>query len=419
MTWPLVPILLLLPSQLPNLRPALLAAAERSDLAKTQARLEKEARQDPNNAHTWVQLAQVYAQRKKPEQALAAAGKAEALGADDPGVLRDLVSLFIELQPDLKKAAALQARYAGKVPGDRTAWRRAAALYLEAGLPEQAVQAGNRGLAGDSSPEMRTILGQAYTALQDWDNAATQLTAALRSGSPQEDAHFRLARMYMLQHDYPHAVEVLLNARQIFGKSLPIELALGVCYYGQRRYADAVDQFLQAIRMAPDAPQAYVLLGNMLDHAGDRLPEVKQRFVDFNADNPSNALGYLLHAKVLLALPAEAQSTEADQALALLRRALALKPDLSEAHCLIGQALERKRQFKAAVDELEQCIAANPQASAPHSILAEVYEQLGRAEDAARERELFRKLSAAEQAAPDKVLGLDSPAPTGLAHRHP
>ena len=418
MSWLWLPILLLPPLQPPNPQRAVAAALEGNELAKAQARLEQSSRREPNNARTWVQLAQVYFKRKKTEQALAAAGKAEALGADDPGVLHELANLYIELQPDLKKAAALEARYAGKTPDDRTAWRRAAALYLDAGLPEEAIAAGRQGLAGDASPELRTILGQAYTAVEDWDNAAAQLRAALRPGHYDEEAHFRLAQMYMLRRDYRDAVEALENARRMFGKSPQVELALGVCYYGLQRYGDAVDEFLKAIALAPDAPQAYILLGKILEHAGGRLAEATQRFVEFNDGNPNDALGYVLRAKALLAQPGAAEA-EAEQALGLLRKSLVLRADGAEARYLAGCVLEGNRQYKAAAEELEKSIVLNPQGSAAHLRLADVYGQLGRAEDAARERELHQKLAAAEQAAPDNALGLEPPAPAGVAHRKP
>ena len=316
------------------------------------------------------------------------------------------------------QAAALEARYAGKTPDDRTAWRRAAALYLDAGLPEEAIAAGRQGLAGDASPELRTILGQAYTAVEDWDNAAAQLRAALRPGHYDEEAHFRLAQMYMLRRDYRDAVEALENARRMFGKSPQVELALGVCYYGLQRYGDAVDEFLKAIALAPDAPQAYILLGKILEHAGGRLAEATQRFVEFNDGNPNDALGYVLRAKALLAQPGAAEA-EAEQALGLLRKSLVLRADGAEARYLAGCVLEGNRQYKAAAEELEKSIVLNPQGSAAHLRLADVYGQLGRAEDAARERELHQKLAAAEQAAPDNALGLEPPAPAGVAHRKP
>ena len=236
------------------------------------------------------------------------------------------------------------------------------------------------------------------------------MRAALRPGHSDEEAHFRLAQMYMLRRDYPHAVEVLANARQIFGTTPQVALALGVCYYGLQRYGDAVDEFLKAVALAPDTPQAYVLLGRILEHAGDRLPEVTQRFVELNESNPNNPLGYMLHAKALLARfggAERAPEAEADQALGLLGKSLALKADGAEARYLMGCVLEGKRQYKASAEELEKSIALNPQGPVAHLRLAEVYEQLGRAEDADRERALHRKLAAAEQAAPDNALGLD------------
>jgi tetratricopeptide (TPR) repeat protein len=420
MIWFLWPILLLPSLQAPNAQREAVTTLEGSEMARTQVRLEQLTRREPANAQAWVQLAQVYAQRKRAEQALAAASKAEALAGDDPGVLHELATLFIELQPDLKKAAALEARYAEKTTGDPAAWRRAAALYLEAGLPEQAIEAGRRGLARDPSPELRTILGQAYTALHDWDNAAVQLKAALKPGRHDEEAYYRLAQMYMLRRDYEHAVEVLVSTSEVFGPGPQVELALGVCYSGLGRFGEAVDEFLKVIAEAPEAPQAYILLGRIVEHAGARLPEVRQRFAEFNTGNPANPLGYLLHAKALLAQSAPGEAAPpADQAQALLKKALALKADGAEARYLLGCVLESKRQYKAAAEELEKSIALNPQSSAAHLHLAQVYEQLGRAKEAARERELQERLAEAERAVPDPSPGLDPPAPTGVAHRKP
>ena len=67
MSWLWFPILLLPPLQPPNPQRAMVAALEGRELAKTQAHLEQLTRREPTNARTWVQLAQVYSQRKKTE----------------------------------------------------------------------------------------------------------------------------------------------------------------------------------------------------------------------------------------------------------------------------------------------------------------------------------------------------------------
>lgn len=226
--------------------------------------------------------------------------------------------------------------------------------------------------------------------------------------------------MYILRRDYSSAVGVLVNARQIFGPGPQIGLALGLCYSGMGRFGEALDEFLKVIAEAPDTRQAYILLGRIVDHAGDRLPKVAQRLAEFNAANPADAEGYLLYAKALLAQsrPGEA-APEADQALALLRKSLALKADGAEARYLAGCVLQSRRQYKAAVEELEKSIALDPRASAAHLHLAQVYEQLGRAKEAARERELQQRLAEAEREAPELTPGLDPPAPPGVVHRTP
>jgi|SRR5208283_3539628 len=158
MTWLLWPILLLAPLQPPGAQRQVMDTLEGNELAKTQARLEQAARREPNNARAWLELARVYAQRKKAEQALAAADKAEALAGDDARVLDELARLFIELQPDLKKAAGPNgvASGGGAVPGS------GAATAGDRGRPPRTGQRRQPGTAHDSGPGLHrgTRLGQ-------------------------------------------------------------------------------------------------------------------------------------------------------------------------------------------------------------------------------------------------------------------
>ena len=401
MYWMLVPLLLAPPAQARNAHQDLAAALASGDLAKSQSALEQVARREPNNARVWMTLAQTYARQKKPQAAGTAAEKAGRLGLNDPEVQQGLAYLFIELQPDLKRATGYAARYAELRPTEREAWQRVASLYLETGKTDQAIAAGTRALAIAPSPELHTILGQAYVARTDWQNAGQHLAEAVKLSPYDEDTHFRLAQMFMLHQDFPKAVEVLQNARRIFDKSAQIELALGVCYYGLRQFPEAVDQFLKTLRLAPAVPQPYAFLRRILEHAGDRLNEAAGHFADFNAAHPGDALGYLWHAKALVAkLGPSGQSAESEQALGLLRKSAALDAGIAETHYQIGCLLERNGDHAGAASELERSIALNPKESAAHFQLSRAYDRLGRKEQAARERELHEKLSEAESAKP-------------------
>ena len=397
----LVPLLL---AQAPPPRSVdreLAATLASGDRAASQSSLERITRREPSNARAWMLLAQTYAKEKKTDAALSAANKADELARNDAEVQQGLAYLFIELQPDLMKATGFAARYAELRPADKDGWQRVASLYLETGKPDRAIAAGTRALALAPSAELHTIVGQAYLAKRDWRNAELHLSEAAAASPYDEDTHFRLAQMHLLHQDFPKAVEVLMNARKIFDKSAQIELALGVSYYGLRRFPEAVDQFLKTIRLAPSVPQPYAFLSRILEHAGERLVEVTRAFAEFNAGHPKDAMGYLWYAKALTAQITPSEDTaDSEIALELLKRSLALDAKVAETHYEIGCLLELKRDYTGAALELERSIALNPKEPGAHFHLSRVYDRLGRKEQAAREREVHEKLTEAETAAP-------------------
>jgi tetratricopeptide (TPR) repeat protein len=377
-----------------------IAALDRGDLRKAQANFEAATKlaDDPG---AWMMLAQTLARENESRRAREAADKAEALGATNPRILQALVNFHTALVPDLRKAASVGAQYAAKAPADVTAWRNVAALYLEIGDSAQAIAAGRRGLPADHSAELHMILGRALANRQEWPDACAEFETAIQLSPYQEEPRFLLAQAYLLRQDFAHSAAVLQDARKVFDKSPQIELALGVAYYGQRKFDAAVAQFLRTIELAPNVSQAYVFLGRILDHAGARLPEITERFSRFEKQNPASDLGYTLHAKALmLALPPAGFPPEAEQSFGLLEKALAIREDSAEAHYLIGTLLERKREFATAAQQLERSIQLNANDSAVHFRLARVYDRMGRREDAERERALHEKLSEAEGSAP-------------------
>jgi tetratricopeptide (TPR) repeat protein len=401
MYWMLIPLLLAPPQPSRNAHQDLAAALAAGDLAKSQSVLEQLTRREPGNARAWMLLAQAYAKQKKAAAAGTAVEEAGRLGRNDAEVQQGLAYLFIELQPDLKKASVFAARYAELRPAEWEAWQRLASLYLETGRPDEAIAAGTRALALTPSAELHTILGQAYVAKRDWQNAGQHLSEAVKLNPYDEDTHFRLAQMYMLHQDFPKAVEALLNGRRTFDKSAQIELALGVSYYGLRRFPEAVDQFLKTIRLAPAVPQPYAFLSRILEHAGDRLGEATQRFAEFNVAHPKDAMGYLWYAKALVAqLGPSGESAETERALELLKKSLTLDARIAETHYQMGCLLERKLDYDGAASELERSIALNPKEPGAHFHLSRVYDRLGRKEQASHERGLHEKLTEAESAAP-------------------
>jgi tetratricopeptide (TPR) repeat protein len=397
--WWLVSALVLAAQSTPsNLYREAGAAIASGDLAAAQASLEALTVEDPGNARAWMLLAQTYARRKNAAAALAAASKSETLGAHDPDVIHGLAFLFTNLQPDLKRAADLEGRYAGLQPADKNAWNRVAGMYLDAGEYDRAIAAGTRGLAVDDSQELHTILGRAYEAKRDWERAAEHFKASVQLAPYDENAHFLLIQMYLEHEDFDHAAEAIASARKVFARSPQIELAAGVCAYGMRHFAEALDQFLKTITLAPEVPQPYQFLGRLLDRAGERLPEVAERFRQYHARHPDDPDACVLYAKVLLAgLDPGGFPEEAAQAMQLLEHARSIDGKHAETHYQIGCLLERKREYASAASELERSVALDPHEPFAHFHLARVYEHLGRKEDAARELSAHQRLTESAQ----------------------
>ena len=92
---------------------------------------------------------------------------------------------------------------------------------------------------------------------------------------------------------------------------------------------------------------------------------------------------YLAQYGMGLALVQQGQYAEA---IGYLHRAIELQPDSAFAHYAMGLSLMKTGDFKASAVHLEIASERLPAFSPVHSLLAEVYEHLGRSQDGARER---------------------------------
>jgi choline-sulfatase len=92
-----------------------------------------------------------------------------------------------------------------------------------------------------------------------------------------------------------------------------------------------------------------------------------------------------------------ARQQQYPQAIEYLRRAIELQPDSTWAHYEMGSSLLKIGDYKTAVIHLEIVSSRLPDFAEAHSLLAQAYEHLGRAEDAKRERS---KLTAHEGSKP-------------------
>lgn len=119
-----------------------------------------------------------------------------------------------------------------------------------------------------------------------------------------------------------------------------IHLLLGHLYWRWRRYDEALPELLECLRLDPQEPGANYLVGDIW----------------VQEEQPEKAVPYL-------------------------RRALALRPRFLNAKASLGTALGQLKQYQAAIDELTEVAPADADGSI-HYQLAELYQKLGRSEEA-------------------------------------
>jgi tetratricopeptide (TPR) repeat protein len=230
-----------------------------------------------------------------------------------------------------------------------------------------------------SDPLVRKSLGIYYSETHQPLKAAR-----IADGDSAAALYFEAAQPLLTEQKFAQAAAILEEARP---KTAQLELALGVAYYGLRRFDEAADAFLRTIRLAPEIEQPYTFLGRIIDQIPTRLPEATERFAQFEAAHPLSAAGYLLHAKAL-----NAQSSDPETILRLLDKALALDATDASAHFEKGTALDRLKRFADAAAEFEKAAALAPGDPAAHYRLARDYERLGRHDAARAEREKHARL---------------------------
>ncbi len=218
---------------------------------------------------------------------------------------------------------------------------------------------------------------------------AARLRQAIERQPEVEANYTGLGNLLLRTQNFPQAAAVLEAARARFPSSAQAALSLGVAYYGQRKFPEAVAAFIETAKLDGDIEQPIAFLSRLSEHWADRKDEITALFRAFVARQPSSATGQFALGK-------------ATAGSAALSRAIALNPRHGEAYFELGGVQEAARQYTAAIASFQKAAQLNPANPAPHYRLARLYARLGDKVGAERERGLHEKLLAAEKAEVDR-----------------
>jgi tetratricopeptide (TPR) repeat protein len=171
------------------------------------------------------------------------------------------------------------------------------------------------------------------------------------------------------------AVEAFSGALAFRPDSMVAYLRRGEAYRDQRRYDDAVRDWREATRLAPDAPQPLVELGDLYDATGEFRQAAEwyaQAAERLHDEDPS-----LLYRLAL----ARYRSGEPGAAIEPLERAVARNDASAEAHYLLGLLYRDTNSGERAVASLQTALTIRPNLTAAREELADLFRELGRPVD--------------------------------------
>ncbi len=166
---------------------------------------------------------------------------------------------------------------------------------------------------------------------------------------------------------------------------------LGGCYMEKKDYEKAVPEFRETVKLEPSFTHAQMNLGRTLMELHD-YDEAATAFEHVIKSEPN-----LMDAHVFLVVAYD-RLNRVPEEIRECRIVLAAVPEHYGSNLNLGRFLAQSGDLAGAIPSLQKAAGLRPDTPVPHLYLADVYTQLGRGEDAKRERVEAERLGAVPSA---------------------
>lgn len=244
------------------------------------------------------------------------------------------------------------------------------------------------------SLQARQLYGLSLAALGKDAEAIEQLTPTLDVSSPDPAVLYTLglSQLRAGKAGFRATLERLAS----FSAGLPaLHLLQGQAFLRDLEFEQALEELNAAKKLNPDLPRLHFALG--MAHL--KLAQNQEALFNFAEEAKRSPRDYLTLYHLAFTQEATDQLTPALQNVNL---ALQIAPQSTEANALLSKILSRQGKNAEALPPLERAVAKDPTDPVKRYMLARLYRQLGRAEDANREFAEVQRLKA-EQLKSDRA----------------
>ena len=259
---------------------------------------------------------------------------------------------------------------------------------------------------------------------RDWADLA-ETAEGLLAASDDRRLHYWLGIARLQLGDFVHAAIQLRTAERRGMKAATLHKALGIAYYGLRQHTLFREQMEKAIQADSQDGEPYHYLGRYHELDLNDFTTALSYFDQALARNPEDVKSYHFRAVCLEMLDRRDEAEQAyraaidmvDQqgkpyswpferlailllgrdpkpALPFAQRAVDLEPSRVENRLLLAKIYENLNRAEDALPQLQEAAQLQPNSRSIRYVLFRIYRKLGRQEEAARELAMHEKLKA-------------------------
>lgn len=217
--------------------------------------------------------------------------------------------------------------------------------------------------------------------------------AAAAHADPSESNIFDWGGELLLHQTWGPAIQVFSAGLKRYPNSARLAVGLGLAFYLQGSYDEAVKALMKATDLDPSDPNTYYFLSKAYDQSPSQADEVIQRFRRFAELRPKDSQAVLDYAVSLWkGKRSDTNAAYLDQIESLLKRSIALDPSSSDAHLQLGNLYSQRKEYSQAVPEYQEALKLSPDLPEAHFRLGQAYVHLGKLELAQKELQLHQQL---------------------------
>ncbi|MBN1532927.1 MAG: tetratricopeptide repeat protein [Spirochaetes bacterium] len=209
---------------------------------------------------------------------------------------------------------------------------------------------------------------------------------ALRYDKDNPEIYRNLSQAYRHNKDYDGAMESAEKSLALQDKDANSRILLGNIYYEQGKYREAVAQYDEALRVAPEKPAVLYNKASALLKMGDEFAAMEY----FQKAGTFDRIGEVAHKAYSRLGVLYTQRNIYDSAEEYLKKAVAIRPQNSLNHYNLGIVYLRQKRNKEAMDEFRLAEQMGEENAAMLENLGEAYLSL---KDYDRSLEMYNRVS--------------------------